>query len=74
MDLNTKRKELKILNLNYNKHYYYLLEELNKINKNLNNDNNIMDDINKISLYKERINNIIENIRLKLKKAGEKII
>lgn len=74
MDLNIKRRELKNVSLNYNRHYYYLLEELNKINKNLNNDNNIMDDINKISLYKERINNIIENIRLKLKKAGEKVI
>ena len=74
MDLNIKRRELKYVSLNYNRHYYYLLEELNKINKNLNNDNNIMDDINKISLYKERINKIIENIRLKLKKAGEKVI
>jgi len=74
MDLNIKRRELKYVSLNYNRHYYYLLEELNKINKNLNNDNNIMDDINKISLYKERINNIIENIRLKLKKTGEKVI
>jgi hypothetical protein len=74
MDLNIKRRELKYVSLNYNRHYYYLLEELNKINKNLNNDNNIMDEINKITLYKERINNIIENIRLKLKKAGEKVI
>lgn len=74
--LNKKKEDLKTVNMQHYEQYHQLTQHLKKLSSLLNKDFgvNINYEINNIILHKERINNLIEQIILKLKYTGEKVI
>jgi len=74
--LDKKKNDLKNVNIQHFKQYYQLTQHLKKLSFLLNRDYdvNIDYEINNIILHKERINNLIENIILKLKYTNKKVI